>query len=103
MILTVDDFDAFHVAVHGKNADGTDKRPFDWQGRLLRQVVRDRRWPEVLDLPTGSGKTTCIDIALFALALDAQERDPTNRDGGGSSGCGRPGGRARPQAPAQTF
>ena len=79
MILTVDDFDAFHVAVHGKNADGTDKRPFDWQGRLLRQVVRDRRWPEVLDLPTGSGKTTCIDIALFALALDAQERDPKKR------------------------
>ncbi|MBK8018130.1 MAG: hypothetical protein IPK20_16330 [Betaproteobacteria bacterium] len=25
----------------------------------------------VLDLPTGVGKTTCIDVALFALALDA--------------------------------
>lgn len=64
MSLSVDDFDAFHQAVH-------DRAPFDWQNRLLRQVVKERSWPRVLDLPTGSGKTTCIDIALFALALDA--------------------------------
>jgi CRISPR-associated endonuclease/helicase Cas3 len=62
--LSVDDFDAFHRAVH-------DQVPFDWQNRLLRQIVEERAWPRVLDLPTGSGKTTCIDIALFALALDA--------------------------------
>lgn len=67
MNLSVDDFDAFYVAVHGK-----DKKAFDWQTRLLRQIVTARRWPRVLDLPTGVGKTTCIDIALFALALDAQ-------------------------------
>ncbi len=72
MSLSVDDFDAFHVAVHGK-----DKRAFDWQNRLLRQIVDERAWPRVLDLPTGAGKTTCIDIALFALALDAHE--PTKR------------------------
>lgn len=64
MSLAVDDFDAFHRAVH-------DRSPFDWQNRLLRQIVKERTWPRVLDLPTGSGKTTCIDIALFALALDA--------------------------------
>jgi CRISPR-associated endonuclease/helicase Cas3 len=65
MTLATSDFDAFHAAVHGH------KQPFTWQQRLLDQVVRDKAWPHVLDLPTGVGKTTCIDIALFALALDA--------------------------------
>lgn len=65
MSLSVDDFQAFHQAVHNG------RKPFEWQDRLLRQIVRDQAWPDVLDLPTGSGKTTCIDIALFALALDA--------------------------------
>lgn len=64
MSLSVDDFEAFHRAVH-------DRDPFDWQNRLLRKIVEERTWPRVLDLPTGTGKTTCIDIALFALALDA--------------------------------
>jgi CRISPR-associated endonuclease/helicase Cas3 len=63
--LTTSNFGAFHAAVHG------DKQPFAWQQRLLEQIVRDKAWPRVLDLPTGAGKTTCIDIALFALALDA--------------------------------
>ena len=65
MSLSVTDFDAFHVVVH----DG--KRPFSWQTRLLNEIVEKRAWPMVLELPTGSGKTSCIDIALFALALDA--------------------------------
>lgn len=64
MSLSVEDFGEFHQAVHGRP-------PFDWQSRLLRQIVESQAWPAVLDLPTGSGKTTCIDIALFALALDA--------------------------------
>jgi CRISPR-associated endonuclease/helicase Cas3 len=65
MMLSTSDFGAFHAAVHGG------KKPFAWQQRLLEQIVRDKAWPRVLDLPTGAGKTTCIDIALFALALDA--------------------------------
>jgi CRISPR-associated endonuclease/helicase Cas3 len=64
MTLSTSDFGAFHAAVHGG------KQPFAWQQRLLKQIVRDKAWPNVLDLPTGVGKTTCIDIALFALALD---------------------------------
>jgi CRISPR-associated endonuclease/helicase Cas3 len=72
MTLSTSQFGAFHAAVHGR------KQPFAWQQRLLEQVVRDKAWPQVLDLPTGSGKTTCIDIALFALALDA-ENDGSER------------------------
>jgi CRISPR-associated endonuclease/helicase Cas3 len=67
--LSLDDFDVFHQAVHGYP-------PFDWQSRLLRQITKRRAWPSVLDLPTGSGKTTCLDIALFALALDAGSPTP---------------------------
>ncbi len=65
MTLSTSDFVTFHAAVHGG------KQPFAWQQRLLEQIVRDKAWPHLLDLPTGAGKTTCIDIALFALALDA--------------------------------
>ncbi len=65
MTLSTADFGAFHAAVHGGKA------PFVWQQRLLETIVAKRAWPPVLDLPTGSGKTTCIDVALFALALDA--------------------------------
>lgn len=69
MTLSTSDFGAFHAAVHGG------KQPFAWQQRLLEQIVRDKAWPQVLDLPTGAGKTTCVDIALFALALDAPNDD----------------------------
>ncbi len=70
MSLSISDFDSFHAAVHGGY------KPFSWQRRLLEKIVADKAWPPVVDLPTGAGKTTCIDIAIFALALDAdQEAD----------------------------
>lgn len=46
--------------------------PFPWQSRLLRAVL-DRPdssgWPDLLDLPTGTGKTSAIHVAVFALAM----------------------------------
>ncbi len=61
--LSADDFAAFFRAVYGFD-------PFPWQARLLRQVTETGIWPDVLDLPTGSGKTAALDIAIFHLALD---------------------------------
>lgn len=62
--LTPRDFSEYFAAIHGH-------APFPWQERLLHHVAREGHWPSLLDLPTGSGKTASIDIALFLLALDA--------------------------------
>jgi len=62
--LTADDFPEVFHAIHGHP-------PFPWQARLAEQVARDGAWPDALDLPTGSGKTAALDIALFHLALEA--------------------------------
>lgn len=59
--LQVHDFRQFFFGLHGKS-------PFPWQEALAERVCTGS-WPEVIDLPTASGKTACIDIALFALAL----------------------------------
>ncbi|TVQ96650.1 MAG: type I-U CRISPR-associated helicase/endonuclease Cas3 [Deltaproteobacteria bacterium] len=62
--LHADDFVAFHREVHGYP-------PFPWQERLLRSVLAERRFPALVDVPTGAGKTTLMDIAVFALACSA--------------------------------
>lgn len=68
--LAVGDFDAYFRAVHGRG-------PFPWQSRLLQSVVAEGRWPSLLDLPTGAGKTAVVDIALFHLALDVGRAEAT--------------------------
>jgi CRISPR-associated endonuclease/helicase Cas3 len=62
-MMRVDDFEAYFEALWGY-------KPFPWQSALMRHVA-DKGWPEMLDLPTSSGKTSVIDIALFHLALEA--------------------------------
>jgi CRISPR-associated endonuclease/helicase Cas3 len=83
--LASTDFASFFRAVWGVD-------PFPWQERLLRRIATGEDphhdykgdpglWPDVLDLPTGSGKTATLDIALFHLALEsargATRRAPT--------------------------
>lgn len=58
--LQADQFREFFQELHKKP-------PFPWQEALAKQVCVSG-WPKVIDLPTASGKTACIDIALFALA-----------------------------------
>ncbi|WP_257386367.1 type I-G CRISPR-associated helicase/endonuclease Cas3g [Tahibacter caeni] len=67
--MTELDFDAFFAAVHGKP-------PLPWQSRLARTLRQTHRWPGLVDLPTASGKTACIDIALFHLAACAAAGTP---------------------------
>lgn len=62
--LQLEDFTEFFRCVN----DGFE--PFPWQSRLLREVV-EKGWPRTIALPTASGKTACLDIALFSLALGA--------------------------------
>lgn len=56
-------FDKFVAAAH----DGC--RPYQWQRRLLHNVIEHGRWPDRLDAPTGAGKTMAIDIHVFLNAL----------------------------------
>ena len=70
--------------------------PFSWQRCLAARVANDgsssaplpvdstdggdarsdqSAWPEAIALPTASGKTACMDIALFALAVQASRLD----------------------------
>lgn len=65
MKLNVADFQDFYRDVHGFP-------PFKWQQRLLEEVLSGG-WPGAIDLPTGAGKTSVLDIAVFALALQADQ------------------------------
>jgi CRISPR-associated endonuclease/helicase Cas3 len=57
------DFTAFFRALWGRE-------PFPWQVMLAERVAAGD-WPRALDLPTASGKTACLDIAIYALAAQA--------------------------------
>ncbi|MCQ3811815.1 MAG: type I-U CRISPR-associated helicase/endonuclease Cas3 [Acidimicrobiia bacterium] len=55
-----------------------EREPFPWQTRLAEQVAETGEWPELIGIPTGLGKTACLDIAVWALASQA-DRDPRDR------------------------
>lgn len=64
------DFAAFFGEVY-KDKDCKPIEPFPWQNRLADRVC-DGDWPRCIALPTAAGKTACIDIAIFALACQAE-------------------------------
>ncbi len=68
-MLTIHDFPAFFREFYGEE-------PFPWQTRLAKQVWSTRNWDLCLNIPTGTGKTMIVVIALFLLALEIAEGGP---------------------------
>jgi CRISPR-associated endonuclease/helicase Cas3 len=66
-VTALPSFAEFYEALHGRD-------PFPWQTRLADQVLA-ADWPDLLDLPTGTGKTSALDVALYAMAR-VPERAP---------------------------
>lgn len=62
--LTAGHFRGFFSEVHGY-------APFPWQEALLERVLADG-WPELIDVPTGLGKTAVLDVAVFMSALRSE-------------------------------
>lgn len=79
--LTPERFDEFFVALQraferthpGIETPSPGRPPFAWQRRLAHDVMSTGRWPEVIDSPTGSGKSSVIDIHVFANAVAASD------------------------------
>ena len=74
MSLTIERFDEFFAALHGQ-----DRVPYRWQRELLERLLSTGRWPQQLDIPTGGGKSTAIEIHVFANAV-AQQRTEEGRE-----------------------
>jgi CRISPR-associated endonuclease/helicase Cas3 len=61
-------FEKFYRALHNRD-------PFPWQRRFATRIQETGSWPKLVDLPTGSGKTSLLDLAVFALAFDDGRND----------------------------
>ena len=57
-------FEDFYRAVNNRP-------PFPWQARLAQQVDAKGEWPAEIGVPTGLGKTACLDVAIWWLASQA--------------------------------
>ena len=64
-------FPEFYRAINGRD-------PFPWQARLADLVAKEERWSSEIGIPTGLGKTACLDIAVWWLASQA-DRAPCRR------------------------
>ena len=64
-------FNEFYRAVNKRE-------PFPWQSRLANHIASTGRWCTEVGVPTGLGKTACLDIAVWWLASQAT-CDPSQR------------------------
>lgn len=63
--ITREEFGDFFAALNGGH------HPFSWQEEVLDHICEHGVWPERINAPTGSGKSSVVDIHLFANALAA--------------------------------
>ena len=73
MNLTSARFNEFFETLYGKT-------PFPWQCRLVNDIAAEQ-WPDCIDLPTASGKTSVVDVLVYSLASQA-DRPVTHRTTG---------------------
>ena len=64
-------FSEFYRAANGRD-------PFPWQARLAEEVAANESWPEEIGVPTGMGKTACLEVAIWWMAAQA-DRVPEER------------------------
>lgn len=69
MTIESRDFSEFYCKVHGYS-------PFPWQMDLLEKVLSRGSWPDLIDIPTGMGKTCLLDIAVFIAAKTSCDQGP---------------------------
>ena len=62
--MEISDFDDFFTIIHGYP-------PFPWQKRMMAQIAASG-WMGSINLPTSSGKTSVVDMAVFYIALKAE-------------------------------
>lgn len=65
-------FSTFFEAVH-------QQQPFPWQMRLAEDVLKTGEFPSLISLPTASGKTALLDVAVYLLACDASQAPERRR------------------------
>lgn len=59
-------FSEFFAELHGVT-------PYAWQENLVAQLADVHRWPSLIPIPTGMGKTSTIDAAVYDLARQAHQ------------------------------
>ena len=70
-MIQIPSFPEFYRAINGRD-------PFPWQSRLAEQVAKTEAWPQEVGVPTGLGKTACLEVAIWWLASQA-DRSPEDR------------------------
>ena len=69
--ITREEFGDFFAALNTAPKEKQKHYPFSWQEEVLDHICEHGVWPERINAPTGSGKSSVVDIHLFANALAA--------------------------------